>query len=166
MAHTDLELAVPHLDDAEELASVHVQVWRETYGGLLPERFYDDAARASRQMMWSDRLSQEPGRERVRIARQHGRIVGFAARGPAAEHLGIPPVRDEQLYALYVVASAHGRGVGRALLRQSLGGRPAQLWVAEHNPRAEAFYRRNGFARDGARWRHPRSGIVSVRMVR
>ena len=37
MAATDFEVVVPRLDDAEELASVHVQAWREAYGGLLPQ---------------------------------------------------------------------------------------------------------------------------------
>ena len=64
MATIDFEVAVPYLDDAEELASIHVQAWREAYGELLPEQFYDDAARASRQVMWSGRLSEEAGRER------------------------------------------------------------------------------------------------------
>jgi hypothetical protein len=44
VATTDFEVAVPYLDDAEQLASVHVQAWREAYGELLREHFYDDAA--------------------------------------------------------------------------------------------------------------------------
>ena len=66
---TDFEVVVPHLADAEELASVHVQAWREAYGELLPEHFYDDAARESRQVMWSGLLSEEDAGERVRVAR-------------------------------------------------------------------------------------------------
>ncbi len=46
-------------------------------------------------------------------------------------------------------------------------GEPAYLWVAEDNPRAHAFYRRNGFVADGARkvaeqW----EDLTEIRMVR
>jgi ribosomal protein S18 acetylase RimI-like enzyme len=152
VATIDFEVAVPYLDDAEELASIHVQAWREAYGELLPEQFYDDAARASRQVMWSGRLSEEAGRERVRVARRQGRI---------------PPVRDEQLYALYVVSSAYGHGAGQALLDQALGERPAQLWVAKNNGRARRFYEKNGFTADGTEQVDPDlDGLVEIRMVR
>lgn len=167
MATTDFELAVPCLGDAEELASVQVQAWRETYGELLPEQFYDDAARESLQVMWSGRLSEEAGVERVRVARRQGRIVGFVVRGLAAEHQGHPPVRDEQLYALYVLSSYYGHGVGQALLDQALGARPAQLWVAKDNVRARRFYAKNGFTADGTEQVDPDlDGLVEIRMVR
>ena len=44
---------------------------------------------------------------------------------------------------------------------------PAVLWVAKENRRAIAFYRRNGFAFDGAEQSDPgTAGIVEARMVR
>ena len=44
---------------------------------------------------------------------------------------------------------------------------PAVLWVAKENPRAIAFYRRSGFAFDGAEQTDPGTpGIVEARMVR
>ena len=164
---TDFEVVVPHLTDAEELAWVHVQAWREAYGELLPAHFYDDAARESRQVMWSGRLSEEDAVERVRVARRAGRIVGFVAHGPAADHQGHPPQRDEQLYALYVLSSCYGHGVGQALLDQALSERPAQLWVAKDNARARRFYEKNGFTADGTEQVDPDlDGLVEIRMVR
>jgi predicted GNAT family N-acyltransferase len=41
---------------------------------------------------------------------------------------------------------------------------PAALWVADPNPRAQAFYRKHGFAADGtARFE---DGVREIRMVR
>lgn len=66
-----------------------------------------------------------------------------------------------------ILASHYGMGVGQALLDAAIGDRPASLWVAEDNPRAQAFYRRNGFALDGARDTIERlENMAEVRMVR
>lgn len=56
-----------------------------------------------------------------------------------------------QLYVLYVYAAFHGSGVGAALLASVIEPTtPAALWVADPNPRAQAFYRKNGFVPDGS----------------
>ena len=163
----DFALSVPSLDDVEELASVHVRAWREAYGALLPGHFYDDAARQARGEMWSDRFSTEDARQRVRVARQGDEIVGFVVHGPATEHQGHPPVRDEQLFALYVLSFCQGQGVGQALLDDALRGRPAQLWVAKENSRAHRFYEKNRFVNDGTEQIAPDlDGLVEVRMIR
>lgn len=163
----DFHLAVPRPDDAEELASVSILAWRQAYATLLPERFYDEAARRERQKMWSRALSAKDTRHRVRLARQGHRIVGFVWCGPATEHQGHPPVRAEQLFALYVLSCCYGHGVGQALLEESLGGRPAQLWVAKENSRARRFYEKNGFIPDGTEQTDPDlAGLVEVRMIR
>lgn len=167
MAAADWRVTAPLSGDAEHLASVHVQAWRETYGALLPERFYDDTARERRHRMWSDLLSSQDAGDRVRVARHDGRVVGFALRGNAVEHQGCRPVRDEQLYALYVLSQWYGHGVGQALLDHCLGGRPAQLWVAKDNARARRFYEKNGFRCDGTEQvDQDLVGVVELRMVR
>lgn len=52
---------------------------------------------------------------------------------------------------------AHGSGLGQALLDTAIGTEPAYLWIMAGNPRAEAFYRRNGFVPDGLAVRAGRS---------
>jgi ribosomal protein S18 acetylase RimI-like enzyme len=66
-----------------------------------------------------------------------------------------------------VTRAAHGTGIGQALLDEVLGEEPAMLWVAKENPRAIAFYRRNGFELDGAEEVDPSMpSITHARMVR
>ena len=70
-----------------------------------------------------------------------------------------------QLYVLYVIAADHGTGAGRALLEAVVDPQePVALWVADPNPRAQAFYAKHGFAADGAA--QVEDGVREIRMVR
>jgi GNAT superfamily N-acetyltransferase len=89
---------------------------------------------------------------------------GFALAGDSEE---ADAPRALQLFILYQYATEHGTGTGQALLDAVIGDEPAFLWTAEENPRAIAFYRRNGFEPDGARvvsasWEN----LAEIRMVR
>jgi ribosomal protein S18 acetylase RimI-like enzyme len=65
-----------------------------------------------------------------------------------------------------VLAAEHGTGAGGGLLAAVIGNDHAGLWVADPNPRAQAFYRKHGFRPDGAR-KHDRDlDIDEIRMVR
>ena len=70
-----------------------------------------------------------------------------------------------QLHVLYVHAADHGTGAGSALLEAVVDpDESAALWVADPNPRAQAFYRKHGFVADGsAQVEH---GVREIRMVR
>lgn len=92
-------------------------------------------------------------------------VVGFASAGPPIVD-GESPV-GLQLYAIYLLAVHHGTGTAQRLLDAAIGDRPAFLWVAEDNPRAHSFYRRNGFRPDGPRMVEPDfEDMAEVRMVR
>lgn len=149
--------------DADAIATVHVRAWQEAYAHLLPADFLaalDVDARAAR---WRSIIA-EPAVD-VLVAVLAGAVVGWASAGPGRE---TDPVRDRELEGIYVLAAHHGSGAGQRLLDAAVGSAPAFLWVAEGNPRAEAFYRRNGFTRDGAVKHEPigPTGLDAVRMVR
>lgn len=66
---------------------------------------------------------------------------------------------------LYLHAADHGTGAGPALLDAVIDpGTPAALWVADPNPRAQAFYRKQGFAADGTV--RVEDGVREIRLVR
>jgi GNAT superfamily N-acetyltransferase len=81
-----------------------------------------------------------------------------------------PPENPEpgwrlHLYVLYVLAAHHGTGAGAALLNAVVHpDESAALWVADPNPRAQAFYRKNGFVADGIV--QVDDGVREIRMVR
>jgi ribosomal protein S18 acetylase RimI-like enzyme len=156
--------------DAAGIARVHVDSWRETYSGLMPERFFDEDAFERRRRMWDAYLALEVPYGTLVVAESDERVVGFAFSGPAQDDdatRGHGPVRELHLFAIYLLKSEHGKGTGRALLEAATAGRPAQLWVASENALARAFYERNGVRADGVEVVDPDvDGLVEIRMVR
>ncbi|MFP3579667.1 GNAT family N-acetyltransferase [Arthrobacter sp. SIMBA_036] len=144
----DFTLRAALVDDAEAMAVMHIQSWRESYASMLPPEFFISQEKALEDRIERYRASIAAGRVRMLAHDSDGGLVGLAAAGPG---------RDEdspcgvELFMLYTLARVHGRGVGQALVNTLLGDGPAYLWVLDNNPRAEAFYRRNGFVPDGKR---------------
>ncbi|MBT2504180.1 GNAT family N-acetyltransferase [Curtobacterium sp. ISL-83] len=153
------------LDDVPGLARVHVESWRETYRGLFPDEMLDDPGFIERrERFWTKALTSEQDRPTARIAAavSDGGVVGVAM---ASNPQGEDATWTQQLYILYTYAAVHGRGGGSALLDAVLDpDQPAALWVANPNPRAQAFYRKHGFTPDGRT--KTEDGIEEIRMTR
>jgi ribosomal protein S18 acetylase RimI-like enzyme len=142
-------------EDAAGIAYVHTEVWREAYGDLLPADFL--ARRVITADRWLDWLAQPLPRSSVEVALDDaGRVIGFATTGPAFGPVGAG--EDEsvgQLYAIYVLASYWGSGIGYGLHRAAIhdlraaGFSEAQLFVLPGNARAIAFYERQGWSDRG-----------------
>jgi ribosomal protein S18 acetylase RimI-like enzyme len=165
-----IELRAPIPADAEALARVHVDTWRETYADYVPESFFGEQAFEARHAMWSRYFALPDPHGTLTVADGDGRIVGFSfsgpARGPDAEK-GFAVARDLQLYSIYLLAAEQGAGLGHRLLLAAVDDRPAQLWVAKRNEQAIGFYRRHGFEADGVEYADPRlAELVELRMVR
>lgn len=149
--------------DAPSMAKVHVDTWRETYRGLMSDAVLDDPGLLSwRERFWTTALTDPRyGQNTAAVASHEGKLIGVAMSGPSLDHADGP----QQLYVLYVFAAFHGSGVGTALLNAVIDRTaPAQLWVADPNPRAQAFYRKHGFVADGAV--KTEDDVREVRMVR
>ena len=146
------------------MARVNVRCWQETYRGLMPDAVLDDPGfLTSRERFWTAALTDKRYRNnRVAVAERDGELVGIAMSGPPLE-AGSTWAR--QLYVLYVHADEHGRGAGPALLEAVVDpNETVGLWVADPNPRAQAFYRKHGFVADGSA--QVEGGVREICMVR
>ena len=132
---------------------MHLAAWREAYAHLLPEGFFTAEREAQRIEDWRRNLAGNPADVTLRIALRGDEVVGFATSGPSRPNDSAgPPVRDRELWALYVRAAEYGSGLATDLLLAVLPEDvPAEVWVFEANPRARAFYAKHGFTPDGAR---------------
>ena len=138
--------------DAARLAHVHVTGWRETYARLMPseflERMTDEAMRQRREQGWLHTLSHET--DCVQVAELDGQVMGFASGGALRPHTVIPGDYAAELYTLYALREAQGRGLGRLLfgaVARELHGRGSvglALWVLAANPTRQFYVHLGG----------------------
>lgn len=140
-----VRLAVP--DDAPAIARVHVDSWRSTYAGIVPQTFLDGLTYEGREEMWRRNLTNPERKSVLLVAEDEaGKIVGFAVGGPGRdEH----PDYDAELYAIYLFQETQGQGIGRQLMSALAGYLVEQgykawlIWVLRDNP-SRGFYERTG----------------------
>lgn len=129
--------------DAPAIARVHVESWRTTYRGIIPDDFLASLSVERRARFWAETLGT-PDRSGFAFVAEDvsGTVIGFAAGGPELEQ---DPIYTGEMYAIYLLAEAQGRGIGRRLARAvaerlSAAGHAAMLvWVAAANP-SRHFY--------------------------
>jgi len=131
-------------NDVSAIARVHVDTWRTTYRGIVPDDFLANLSYEKRENGWHQVLSNAPkDRNFTYVAEdESGQIVGFANGG--VERAG-NPVYQGELSAIYILKSHQQKGIGRELVRvvaERLGQMEIHsilVWVLADNP-ACRFY--------------------------
>jgi RimJ/RimL family protein N-acetyltransferase len=153
-------------EDARALADVHASTWEEAYRGLVPDELIDERSVEERERLWHEMLDR--GDSVHHAGEVDGVVAGFVSIGPTRE-----PDRPSwgELYAIYVRKAYWGSGLavelmlaGEQALRE-LGYSHATLWVLRDNPRARAFYEKQGWRLDGSE-KDFAAGVVEVRYER
>ena len=148
MAAQEIRIRQAVDSDARGIARVHVDSWRSTYAGIVPSEHLAALDYDRREANWHRLLADR--RQVAFVAEdRHGRIIGFVSGGPERNHDNAYP---GELYAVYLLASCQGRGLGRRLVAAlaewflSRGWQSMLLWVLEDNP-SRGFYEALGGVR-------------------
>jgi GNAT superfamily N-acetyltransferase len=99
--------------DAEAIARLRIESWRQSYRGLVPQASLDALNVEASVATWRRVLAAPPGRASVFVAEADGRVVGFASgnRLDEAKH-----DCDCELSAIYLAREVQRRGLGRRLV--------------------------------------------------
>ncbi|MEO6510187.1 MAG: GNAT family N-acetyltransferase [Nocardioides sp.] len=151
----DVSVRIAWTDDAEAIAAVQVRTWGTTYAGVLPDAALELDPEAVAQA-WAEAL-RRPGdaRNRVLVALERNRVVGFAVVSPADDP-DCDPVADAQLAELTVDAGERGKGHGSRLLQAVADTLVADrftravTWTMAADDALRTFLTDAGWAPDGA----------------
>lgn len=154
----DVSVRVAWADDAGAIARVQLRAWPAMYGGLVPPETIPSGPEAEEATAaaWSQSL-QRPGdaRNRVLVALERNRVVGFAITGPAGDP-DRDPIADAELRELTVDPDERGRGHGSRLLQAAADTMTADrftravTWVVAGDDPLLSFLREAGWAADSA----------------
>lgn len=131
--------------DAESLGRIHAACWHEAYDHLLSKAALSQLRPERLADMWRRFTTQGP-EYRQTVALVNDEIVGFAGSGPCRDD---DKPTDHELFFMYLLSAQHGTGIGQKLFDSVVDPGASSLWVAADNPRAHAFYARNGYRADG-----------------
>ena len=140
------EIRAATVQDAGAIARVHVESWQTTYAGIVPEAYLASLDVGQRAAAWQEWLGLDVD---VFVAEVAGGVVGCVGGGAIRE-----PVEgfDAELFAIYLLREAQGRGIGMALLNRLAGSLKERgfgsmvAWVLEDNS-SGGFYSRSGGVR-------------------
>ena len=169
----DVSVRIAWADDAGAIAGVQVRAWPELYAGLLPtEAFPTDVDAVAGQ--WRQVLARPAdARNRVLVALERNRVVGFALTSPAVDP-DCDPVADGELAEVTLDPAERGKGHGSRLLQAAVDTLAADrftravTWVNTGDDALRTFLTDAGWAPDTSHRELDLdgSGATRVRQVR
>ncbi len=124
--------------DIPAIARVHVDSWRTTYKGIVPDAYLATLSYEGREASWHG----HKGYRHLLVAERDGTIGGFISGCASREpELGY----GSEVTAIYLLHSQQGAGMGTALFNamtarlKTDGHKSMHLWVLADNP-ARHFY--------------------------
>jgi len=132
----------PRVDEAEALAALHVQCWREAYVDYVPSELMATFTAEKRLPHWRAAI---PNTQKFVLGAFDSDIpVGFTISGLSSEKY--IEDQDGNLETIYVAASHYRQGIGRELICRAAqdwlqnGGKSMTVGVLAKNIRARSFY--------------------------
>ncbi|MBI4031630.1 MAG: GNAT family N-acetyltransferase [Proteobacteria bacterium] len=144
--------------DIPALAHIHVEGWRDSYGGIVRQEFIDGLSEEKQAEDWKKWFAE--GSMQTLIAHDEtgkaAGLIGFGKlRTPIPGGSPIRPLYSSEIYAIYILKECQRQGLGRRLMREAalklreMKHRSACLWVLEKNEKAASFYKMTGGQRCG-----------------
>jgi len=154
----DVSVRVAWADDAAAIARVQLRAWPSLYADLLPADAIPSGPEAEQAAAaaWQQSL-QKPGdaRNRVLVALERNRVVGFAITGPAGDP-DRDPVADGELSEVTIDPDERGKGHGSRLLQAAADTMAADrfshavTWVVAGDDALLSFLTEAGWGADSA----------------
>lgn len=135
--------------DLDSLVTIFRACWLTSYKDILSQTVRDEMTQDKTREMWANSVQPHPERTTF-VIEEDGAPVGMARIGR-----DVVNVDRGHLFSLYVHPDNAGRGLGKKLLRHSLGFlrengfSEISLWVFKNNTPTRNLYSSLGFVETG-----------------
>lgn len=133
------------IQDAERIAKVHIDTWRTTYKGIVPDEKLDNMSLERDIEMQRKFISNEE--VTTLVCEINGQVIGFACCG---ERRDGPEKFKGELYGLYILKEYQGSGTGNKMVEEvvkelkSRGYNSMLLWALEENSSCRFYEKLEG----------------------
>lgn len=155
------------LNDANNIANVHIVSWKAIYRGQVSDAVLNNLSLQKRTEEWQERLSAGVNSW---VAELNHKVIGFISTCPSRDS-DDDPTKVVEISAIYLLPEYWRRGIGLQLCQIALEDAiknkfdEASLWVLAANQSARAFYESMGFyATNDFKMDH--SGCESLKVIR
>ncbi|ASS96727.1 GNAT family N-acetyltransferase [Peribacillus simplex] len=132
-------------EDVNGIANVHINSWKTTYKGILPDQYLFSLNPEAKKKNWLRNLKMLHNATYV-AENDNGEIIGFAAGGP--EQTNDSHIQGE-VYAIYFLKEYQRQGFGRKMIKavihelMKMEHKNLIIWALKDNPSC-GFYRALG----------------------
>lgn len=135
------------IDDCQEIASVHVKAWQESYAGIVSPQYLKNISFDERLKLREKILTENNPDCIHLVAVVDNTIIGFCDAGPS--FIASEQYRGE-IYAIYLLEKYKNLGIGSKLIKSAHAHLVQQnlvpyiTSVLKKNESARKFYKKNG----------------------
>lgn len=102
------------LNDAKGIAQVHVDSWRTTYKGIIPQKSLNNLSYKHRSNLWEKNIQRDDSYVLV-VENDLGEIIGFADAWKRKNNI---EAASGDLTSIYILEEYQGKGIGKCLLKE------------------------------------------------
>lgn len=141
------------IDDADALAKIHIDAWKEAYRDLVPIEHLNGLNYAHRAAGFRSAIADK--REETYCAEDINGLLGFVTLGSCRDR-DVDHSTTGEIWGIYLAPGHWRKGIGSKLCQYAesvLRSRHCHqivLWVFEANASARRFYEALGFTIEGA----------------
>lgn len=115
----DVSVRIAWADDAASIAELQLRAWRDMYATLVPPDTLPTDVAATTATWRASLAGSKDARNRVLVALERNRVVGFAITSPASDP-DCDAVADAELMEFIIDPDERGKGHGSRLLQAAV----------------------------------------------
>ncbi len=115
--HDGYKIRKAEIGDSFEIAKVHVDCWRTTYKGIVPDEKLDGMSYEKSDLKWKAIFTDSPHPFcSFLVAEKNGKIIGFCSGGKIRKLSKRTEGYEGEIKAIYILKEHQKKGLGKKII--------------------------------------------------